>query len=310
MIVYRELSSLARDLGVQPRTLYALANGRRKHCHKVSIPKRSGGTRELMVPDAALKAVQRRILEVLLQPLPVSSYAMAYRFGGSALRAASPHAGKPVILKLDLYQFFDSVRYTAVKEAAFPAEIYAEPLRILLSLLCYGKDSLPQGAPTSPAISNRLLFLFDEQTGAWCRARGIAYSRYCDDLVFSGDFDPAEVIRHVRPELQKLGFLLNGQKTRVLRQHQQQLVTGLVVNEHPAVPSSYRRKLRQELYYCRRFGVKSHLQQTGCADSETVYLRQLLGRVCYVLHAAPDSAFFQEARSWLLAELRRQVQEG
>jgi len=299
MIVYRELSSLERDLGISAKTLYAVSNNISKHYHKAKLPKKSGGYRNLSVPDEVMKAIQRQISEVLLIHMPVSRYAKAYRFGSSTLRNAKHHVGKQVVLKLDILHFFDSVRYSTVKDKVFPEEIYAEPLRILLTMLCYHKDALPQGAPSSPAITNIILYEFDELVGQWCRERGIAYTRYCDDMTFSGDFNPAEVIRFVRLELKKLGFLLNEQKNRIQRLGQQQTVTGIVVNEKLSIPADYRRKLRQELYYCRKFGIQEHLQKIGLEIPEDTYRMQLLGKVNYVLQLHPDDRDMLEAKKWL-----------
>lgn len=299
MIVYRELSSLERDLGISAKTLYAVSNNISKHYHKAKLPKKSGGYRKLSVPDEVLKSIQKQIAEVLLNHMPVSRYAKAYRFGSSTLRNAKHHVGKQVILKLDILHFFDSIRYSTVKDKVFPAESYAEPLRILLTMLCYHKDALPQGAPSSPAITNIILYEFDELVGQWCREQGISYTRYCDDMTFSGDFDPAEVIRFVRPELKELGFLLNEQKTRIQRPGQQQTVTGIVVNEKLSIPADYRRKLRQELYYCRKLGIQEHLQKIGLEIPEETYRMQLLGKVNYVLQIHPDDKDMHEARKWL-----------
>ena len=299
MIVYRELSSLEQDLGIGAKTLYAVSNNLGRHYHKAKIPKKGGGNSNLSVPDEILKSIQKQIAEVLLIHMPVSRYAKAYRFGSATLRNAKHHGGKQVVLKLDILHFFDSVRYSTVKDKVFPEEIYAEPLRILLTMLCYHKDTLPQGAPSSPAITNIILYEFDELIGQWCRDRGIVYTRYCDDKTFSGDFDPAEVIRFVRLELKKLGFLLNEQKNRIQRPGQQQSVTGIVVNEKLSIPSDYRRKLRQELYYCRKFGIQEHLQKTGLEIPEDIYRMQLLGKVNYVLQLHPDDQDMLEARKWL-----------
>ena len=299
MIVYRELSSLERDLSINVRTLYAVSNNLGKHYHKAKLPKKSGGYRNLSVPDEVLKAIQRQISEVLLIHMPVSRYAKAYRFGGSTLRNAKHHVGKQVVLKLDILHFFDSIRYSTVKDKVFPEDIYAEPLRILLTMLCYHKDALPQGAPSSPAITNIILYEFDELIGQWCRERNIAYTRYCDDMTFSGDFEPADVIRFVRLELKKMGFLLNEQKTRIQRHGQQQTVTGIVVNEKLSIPIDYRRKLRQELYYCRKFGIHAHLQKTDLEIPEDAYRIQLLGKINYVLQVHPDDRDMLKARKWL-----------
>lgn len=182
MIIYRELSSLEQDLGISAKTMYAVSNNLGKHYHTVKLPKKNGGYRELSVPDPLLKSIQKQITNTLLVHMPVSRYATAYCYGSSTLRNAKHHIGKRVVLKLDILHFFDSIRYSTVKDAAFPSKIYSEPLRILLTMLCYYKDVLPQGAPSSPAITNIIMFSFDEHLGQWCRERNIAYTRYCDDM--------------------------------------------------------------------------------------------------------------------------------
>ena len=305
MIVYRELSSLARDLGFEAKTLYAVSNSLDKHYRQVCLPKRDGGVRTLSVPDPLLKTIQRRIAQVLLVHMPVSSYATAYRYGGSTRRNAAPHVGQPVLFKLDIQHFFDRILYSSVKERAFPPEIYAEPLRILLTMLCYHGQSLPQGAPSSPAISNIILFDFDQAVGAWCTGHGIRYTRYCDDMTFSGLFSPEEVMAFVQEQLTPLGLYLNRNKTQVLRAGQRQVVTGLVVNEKIGVPAHDLRALRQELYYCRKYGVSSHMARLGISEPEAHYLMRLLGRVNYVLQVTPDKGEFQQARAWLRDALRQ-----
>ena len=302
MIVYRELSSLVRDLGISARTLYAVSNTLDRHYVRRQIPKPSGGVRELSVPDPLLKHIQRQILRELLVHMPVSPYATAYRYGGGTLRNAAPHVGKPCVLKLDIHHFFDSILYSAVKETAFPAVIYAENLRVLLTMLCYERDRLPQGAPTSPCITNLLLRDFDGQVGAWCRAHQIAYTRYCDDMTFSGDFRREEVLRFVEPRLRERGFFLNAAKTKWLPADRRQTVTGLVVNQTLNVPAGDRRKLRQELHFCRKFGVSGHMARAGIQEPEDRYLAMLLGRVNYQLQITPGRRELLDARAWLLAQ--------
>ena len=304
MIIYRELSSLEQDLGISAKTMYAVSNNLGKHYHTVKLPKKNGGYRELSVPDPLLKSIQKQITNTLLVHMPVSRYATAYCYGSSTLCNAKHHIGKRVVLKLDILHFFDSIRYSTVKDAAFPSKIYSEPLRILLTMLCYYKDVLPQGAPSSPAITNIILFLFDEHLGQWCRERNIAYTRYCDDMTFSGDFDPAEVTILVRLELKKLGFLLNEQKTQVQHPGWQQSVTGIVVNEKMSIPADYRRKLRQEIYFCQKYGIQSHLQRLGLEIPEETYRVKLLGRVNYVLQVMPNDSQMLDARNILLGLAR------
>ena len=304
MIVYRELSSLEQDLGISAKTLYAVSNNLNKHYHKAKLPKKNGGFRNLSVPDEVLKIIQKRIAEVLLIHMPISKYAKAYRFGGSTLRNAKHHVGKQIVLKLDILHFFDSIRYSTVKDTVFPQEIYAEPLRILLTMLCYHKDVLPQGAPSSPAITNVILYEFDELVGRWCTDHSISYTRYCDDMTFSGDFDPSGLIQFVRLELKKMGFLLNEQKTRIQYAGQRQTVTGIVVNEKPSIPADYRRKLRQELYYCRKFGIREHLQKIGLDIPEDAYRMQLQGKINYVLQVHPDDRDMIAAKNRIISKSR------
>ena len=304
MIVYRELASLERDLGIPARTLYAVSNQLSRHYHSVRIPKKSGGERQLSVPDETLKFIQRRITEVLLAHMPISSFATAYRYGGSTRRNARPHVGQAQLLKLDIHDFFGSVLYSAVKDKAFPAAIYAENLRVLLTMLCYHRDALPQGAPSSPAISNIILRDFDERVGHWCGEHNIRYTRYCDDLSFSGRFDAKEVHDFVQLELRREGYFLNERKTRHTRSGQRQMVTGILVNEGLSIPAEYRRALRQELRFCQKFGTAGHLAHLELPYTEEEYLQKLLGRVNYVLWAMPGNEEMRQYRDWLKEQLR------
>lgn len=299
MIVYRELSSLVHDLGCSERVLYGLSNQIPKHYHQVSIPKAGGGTRSLQVPDPMLKAVQRKINEVLLAPEPISPYATAYRPGCSTKINAMLHVGKPVLVKLDILHFFDSIIYPLVKEKVFPAERFSEPNRILLTILCTYHEAVPQGAPTSPAISNIIMRDFDDTIGRWCGKRGVAYTRYCDDMTFSGDFEPAPLIELVRSELRRMGFLLNDGKTAVIRDGRQKIVTGLVVNEKARVPVAYRRAIRQEMHYCMRYGIESHMRHNSIPGTKEQYVLKLLGKVNYVLSVSADEPDFSEYKAWL-----------
>lgn len=304
MIVYRELDSIEKDLGISLRTLYALSNSVNKHYHETRIPKVDGSARVLSVPDEALKRVQRAIAERLLAYEPVSVYAKAYKVGGGVRRNAAYHVGKEKLLKLDIHHFFDNIRYSTVKDKVFPAERYAEPIRILLAMLCYRGDVLPQGAPTSPVISNIVMREFDETVGAWCRERGISYTRYCDDMTFSGTFDENEVTAFVIKALLPLGLRLNPKKTRCLTAGERKTVTGVVVNEKLNTTKEYRREIRQALYFCRRFGVEEHLRRRGDSKDAYAYLSGLLGRVNYVLQITPDNREFRAYKEEIIALIK------
>ena len=305
MIVYKELSSLTEDLGFSEKTLYAVSNTIKKHYHKVKIPKENGEVRELLVPDELLKAIQRKITDVLLSLEEISPYATAYRYGGSTVVNAKPHLKNKVMLKLDIRQFFDHIIYPLVKEKAFPEKRYSESNRVLLTLLCTYKDALPQGAPTSPAISNIIMKDFDDLVGGWCNKRNITYTRYCDDMTFSGDFKPGEVILVVKNELEKMGFFLNAKKTVILHRGQKKIVTGIVVNEKLNVPVFYRKEIRKDIYYCKKYGVKSHLENKQIQMDEKGYLRKLLGKINYVLSVDSDNKEMSEYKEYVIKELNK-----
>ncbi len=280
--------------------LYALSNHAERHYRPILLPKKDGTQRRILAPDPLLKTVQRNILRNVLGQMAPASEATAYRAGACVLRNAAPHVGKRRLLKLDIRDFFGSITYPMVLGRAFPATIFPISVRALLAHLCCHAGVLPQGAPTSPAISNLILRPFDRHMGLWCEKRGIAYTRYCDDMAFSGDFYAREVTAKVRGFLQEMDFSLNDRKIKLAGRNARQAVTGIVVNEKPNISREYRRKLRQEIHYCEKFGVEEHLAKTGTPYNDgAAYLRRLLGKVNHVLSVRPEDAYFREARERL-----------
>lgn len=304
MVVYKELSSLCHDLGFSARALYTASNTIENHYHDVYIPKANGEKRLLHVPDDYLKAIQKRIARNILSQEEISPYAVAYRVGGSTKANASPHVGHEMVMKCDIRKFFDHITFPMLREKVFPIRKYSESNSILLSILCVYSHSTPQGAPTSPAISNIILREFDNSIGAWCRGRGITYTRYCDDMTFSGLFNPIELKSQLQRELYNEGFFLNSKKTVVLRQGQKMEVTGIVVNEKVSIPSQYKKNLRQEIYYCKKYGIESHLLKVNKTEATDSYRAKLFGRVNYILSVEPDNEEMKGYKQWLLNQMK------
>ena len=267
----------------------------------------------LLVPDPLLKNVQRNLLHHVLDGFTVSDSAAAYRKGASVAANAGMHQGRKIVMKMDIEDFFGSITFPMVLHHAFPAAYFPPAVGVMLASLCCCHDRLPQGAPTSPAISNLVMKPFDEYMEAWCGEREIVYSRYCDDMTFSGVFDGSEVKGKVYGFLRSMGFEPNLRKTRILTRGTRQVVTGLVVNERVRVPAPYRRGLRQEIYYCMKYGAKEHLTRTGRQaylndgdEGTRRYLESLLGKTAYVLLASGDGdAWFREAQVRLREMLRQ-----
>lgn len=297
------------------KCLYAVSNHAELHYQPAPVKKRSGGVRKLLVPDMLLCTIQRNLLCHVLSGLTVSQYATAYKKHSSVVDNARPHVGKEMLLKLDIKDFFTNITFPMVYQAAFPGVYFPPAVRRLLTELCCYEDYLPQGAPTSPAVSNLVMKSFDEYMGSWCRERKIYYTRYCDDLTFSGAFDQREVKNKVRSYLRAMGFELNEKKTRILKKSGRQTVTGIVVNERPGVGREYRRRLRAEVYYCRKYGVGEHLRHSGmkewmCAGEPDTsrYLNHLLGKAHFILQVSPGDAQARQAerdiKEMLLTEQR------
>lgn len=286
--------------------LYALSNHPEDHYHTVKIAKKSGKTRILLVPDPLLKYVQKHILHHILDGLETAQSATAYRKNISVISNALCHTGKRLVLRLDLKDFFGSISFSMVRKHAFKSCYFPPQVQTLLTALCCINNQLPQGAPTSPAISNLVLKPFDLYMEKWCGERDITYSRYCDDMTFSGSFEAAPVIQKVSGFLNEMGFELNKEKTRILSRGCRQSVTGIVVNEKPQVCREYRRKLRQEIYYCEKYGIEDHLKKIYGAmylvkepAAVSRYLESLLGKIRYVLLVCPEDREFKEAAEWV-----------
>ena len=143
---------------------------------------------------------------------------------------------------------------------------------------------------------------FDEYMGNWCKQRNIVYTRYCDDMVFSGEFDSRMVKNKAQNFLQAMGFNLNRKKTKLLTRHKQQTVTGIVVNCKTQTPAQYRKNLRQELYYIQKYGIAAHLNKLennnflNTKDNQLRYLNSLLGKINFVLQASPTDMYFQNSK--------------
>lgn len=213
-----------------------------------TIPKRSGGARTIHAPDPALKKFQRTILRVLLEPLKPHGAAMGFRSGLSIVDHARRHAGAAVLVKLDIADFFPSTKAERI-DRFFKALGWDAGARTWLLRWTTWEGGLPQGAPTSPALSNLVNLRLDTRLDALAAAFGGKYSRYADDLAFS--FADAgkpidSLVWTARRILADEGYRVQELKrVRVMRANRRQSVCGLVVNSGtPRLPRERRRWLR------------------------------------------------------------------
>lgn len=259
------------------------------------VKKKSGGERRIDEPLPSLKEIQTWILNEILNKVKPSPYAKAYRKGMSLKSSARFHLNQDKVLTLDLKDFFPSIKEKKVLEI-FRRLGYRRPVAELFARLCTYEGSLPQGAPTSPALSNLAAGRLDEAIAALVLPLGVRYTRYADDLTFSGDFAAGELIAKIRDIVHAHGFRLNAKKTRVRRSYQRQEVTGIVVNEKMNLPRSYRRRIRSHIYYIKKYGLASHLARIG--ETRDNYLYHLMGQISYSLHINGEDSEMQGYRDF------------
>jgi hypothetical protein len=259
--------------------------------------------RLLEAPKARLKAIQRRILHDILDCIPPHDAAHGFRAGRSLASFVAPHAGQRIVLRLDLRDFFASIRARRI-ERLFRIAGYPSAVARILAGLCtnvvpddawpapseeirlphrplFARPHLPQGAPTSPALANLCAYRLDCRLAALARAAGARYTRYADDLAFSGarDFERSSRRFHVQVCLVALeeGFEVNTRKTRFMRPGVRQYLAGLVVNCRPNIIRADYDLLKATLHNCIVQGPRSQ-NHDGYPD----FRAHLLGRIAWV----------------------------
>lgn len=269
------------------------------------LPKRNG-FRLIESPRPFLKMAQQQILQEILNQIPVHSAAHGFVTGHSPVTNARPHTGKRVVVKFDLENFYTSVKFSRVvsifrsigycREAALwlarlttsaiPANI-PFPDGSLRPLLPYLSRHLPQGAPTSPALANLSAFSLDVRLSGLARSFDADYTRYADDLTFSGSEQFLRSLRVFIPLVNQIirseRFQANQSKRRVLRDNQQQKVTGVVVNEHTNVPRKEFDLLKAILTNCIRQGPAGQNR-----EQHPDFASHLRGRIAYVQQLNPN----------------------
>ncbi len=253
------LAELARRVGVSVGDLRAI----QPRYRSFAIPKRSGGSRQILAPEEPLKQIQRTVLRRLLGRLRCHAAAHGFERGRSIVTNARAHVGRAVVVRMDLQDFFASTKAKRVHQY-FRKIGWNREAADMLVRLCTHEGALPQGAPTSPRLSNLVNYRLDARLAslaARCRSlsfekgapwpsepMGIAYTRYADDITFSFPQDDPDLVRYVirmaRQIVEDEGYAVHPRKLRIHRRHSRQVVTGLVVNERVNLPRTTRRRLR------------------------------------------------------------------
>ncbi|SIO24329.1 RNA-directed DNA polymerase [Singulisphaera sp. GP187] len=284
-----------------------------RHYHYRWQAKRSGSARLIEAPKPRLKAIQRRLLDEIIAKVPAHDAAHGFRVGRSVRTYIEPHIGRPLVLKMDLRDFFPSIS-SAWITALFLTAGYPEPVARRLSGLCtnsvppevwadprcpiqgpehwrlrrlHRQAHLPQGAPTSPALANLCAYRFDCRLQALAAATEARYTRYADDLAFSGDHRFARAVERFQIQVGAIaleeGFAVQPRKTRAMRQAVRQRVAGVVLNVRPNLPRPEFDRLKATLNNCIKFGPHSQNR-----DQHADFPAHLRGRIAYVAALNPE----------------------
>lgn len=285
-----ELEHLGRLFGRDTSFVAKLASGSKSFYRDFNIPKRSGGVRYICAPYPSLKECQRWILDEILYRLKSHPATIGYRPGKSILDHAKKHCrqGNSVLI-IDIKDFFPSIKKARV--IRFFSELgYSREICVALAGICTLEDSLPQGAPTSPTLSNLMLQHMDERLTGLSRGVRIKYSRYADDLCFSGPTIPRSTLISVTKILEEFGFCVNDSKVRFLPASSgSQMVTGINISQGKLRPAKrFRRELEQSVHFIGRYGFHSHVSKLKIRDP--AYLSKLRGRLEHWRFIEPENS--------------------
>ncbi|MEB3122349.1 MAG: reverse transcriptase domain-containing protein [Snowella sp.] len=238
------------------------------------IPKKTGGERTISTPITALKIIQWKLCQVLTTAYDVKPSAHGFVPNKNIVTNAKAHAGKRFVLNLDLKDFFPSVNFGRVR-GLFMAVPYGLPAEVatVLAQICCHDNQLPQGAPTSPIVTNMICAKMDSQLQRLAKECRATYTRYADDITFSTTLKefPEALAYAITEEGQerlvlgdrlvgiitKNGFNINEKKVRLQSRGNHQEVTGLTTNQFPNVKRSYVRQIRAMLHAWAKFGLEA-----------------------------------------------------
>ena len=270
-----------------------------------------GPPRLIEAPKPSLKTMQRHILEEILDAVPAHTAAHGFVAGRSCRGGAAVHVGAAVVACFDIADFFPTTPLGRV-HALFRSLGYPHAAARVLTRLCstatpesilgrvpdphrhtraalqaYCRPHLPQGAPTSPALANLVAYRLDARLAGLAASLGGWYTRYADDLAFSGDSAfarrTAVLTQAVAAIVADEGYRLNERKTRIMRSGHRQQITGIVVNAHPNVPRQSFERLKAILHNCQRNGLDAENR-----ERHPDFRAHLAGRVGWVEHVNPE----------------------
>jgi hypothetical protein len=208
--------------------------------------RRGGGIRVLRIPDRGLKYLQRKLLDRAFSKMDLPEAVHGFRRGHNLVTNATPHAGKEIVVNADIRDFFPNTSRNAVflVSLGLAGGMISAQAAGFVADICCQDGVLPTGSPSSPVIANLVLSRVDKSLQSACDAKGVSYTRYADDLTFSGGFEAVRMLGFATRLLEQEGYNIHPRKVNIFRRGRRQMVTGLAVNERPTLPRAIRRGIR------------------------------------------------------------------
>lgn len=281
------LIGIAKVLGCTADDLreIASANDQRPFYTRLQIPKKSrkrrGQFRTVYKADQRLALIQKNMATWIAEHVKFPYYVQGFVQKRSIVTNAQIHLGQHTLLHADIKDFFDSITTDQIEEA-FRALGCKSSIANTLARVCTLNGQLPQGSSASPILANLVCRHLDTDLNTLAAANHCKYSRYADDITISGDQVPD--VREIESLLNRHGFSLRNEKSRIQRRGRSQYVTGLTVVDKtsPRVPRVMKRRLRLELHYADRYGVSSHLEHTRSEDTPEHAVNRLDGWISFI----------------------------
>lgn len=298
-----DFNHLCMLLGRNQNYLASVVNSNLSHYREFEIPKRSGGKRKITAPLPALLECQSWIYENILTKVKIHYSAHGFTFNKSIISNSKVHVGQNHFLKIDLKDFFPSITINQVI-TVFKSLGYTHKVSFYLaSICCYG-DVLPQGAPTSPMLSNIVARSLDNRLMRYSKKFNLKYTRYADDLAFSGESIQVKHIEYITKIVNTCGFSVNEKKTFLQQEKHKRIITGISIAEDVIkVPREYKRKLKLEIHCIRKHGLLGHIRKHKIKNPD--YLLSIIGKIHFWLSVEPDNLFARQA----LADLTKKNEE-
>lgn len=291
------INHLAKLIGIDSYVLKSMVTSSHSFYRSFTIPKRRGGEREIDAPYPSMLKAQSWIYDNILSKIEVNDAAMGFVPKRSIVDNAFVHNGKRSVLMMDVKDFFPSIKWYKVY-AVFMRIGYPKNISQYLASLCCLNGCTPQGAVTSPCLSNIICRRLDIRINKLARSFNLVYTRYADDVTFSGGVIPQRFLTIVSDIFKDEGFEINSEKTKVIRGQHRKIVTGISISSGKlTVPKTKKRQVRQAVFFIRKYGLKEHQQRIG--NSDPIYLRRLIGYLHFWQNVEPSNIFVEEALLFL-----------